>query len=657
MCGFAGFFDRSARLTADELRSIALRMAGELRHRGPDDGGGWVDETAGIALGFRRLAIVDLSPQGHQPMSSASGRYVIAFNGEIYNHRELRRELEGVGGERPAFRGSSDTEVMLAAIERWGPADAVRRFVGMFAFALWDRRERSLILGRDRIGEKPLYYGWSGDILLFGSELKALRGHPAFRGEVDRGVLLAYLRSSYIPAPHSVYRGISKLLPGTLLKIRGVGSQAASPVPYWSAREVAEARSAAPFAGTATEAADRLEHLLRRAVGLQMVADVPLGAFLSGGIDSSTIVALMQAQSPRPVKTFTIGFHEGGFDEAVHARDVARNLGTDHTELYVTPAEAMAVIPRLSGLYDEPFADSSQIPTVLISQLARQSVTVSLSGDGGDELFAGYKRYFKVDGPAYRLGRLPRIVRQATAEALTALSPDGWDRALDVLRPALPRRLGRYASGERLHKLAELLSDPRHEAVYHCLSSKWSRATRPVLGADEPMTRMTDQACWAELSPSILRLMYLDLTTYLPDDIFVKLDRASMGVGLEARAPFMDHRVIEFAWSLPVEMKIRGGLGKWLLRQVLHRYVPRELIERPKMGFCVPIGEWLRGPLRDWVETLLDEGRLRREGIFDPAPIRRKWDEHLRRRSDGHHHIWDILMFQGWLESIGASAA
>jgi asparagine synthase (glutamine-hydrolysing) len=625
-------------------------MAGTLRHRGPDDEGAWVDEAAGIALGFRRLAIVDLSLEGRQPMASACGRYVIAFNGEIYNYRDLRRELEGVG-DRPLFRGHSDTEVMLAAFARWGPEGAVRRFVGMYAFALWDRGDHVLYLGRDRIGEKPLYYGWMGDVLLFGSELRALRAHPAFREEINRDALLPYLRLSCIPAPYSIYKGVSKLLPGTLLRVEGTGGRTAAPLPYWSARAVAEAGTADPFEGTATEATDRLDYLLRQAVGLQMVADVPLGAFLSGGIDSSTIAALMQAQSPRPVKTFTIGFHEEGYDEAVHAREVARHLGTDHTELYVTPAEAMAVIPRLPTLYDEPFADSSQIPTFLISQLARRSVTVSLSGDGGDELFGGYKRYFKTDGPMYQLGRIPRPVRRATAWALAALSPDGWDRTLDVIRTVLPRQLGRHASGERFHKLAELIADPRHEAVYHCLSSKWSRATRPVLAANEPPTPLADEGAWAALSSSVLRMMHLDLITYLPDDILVKVDRASMGVGLESRAPFLDHRVVEFAWQVPVTMKIRDGQGKRLLRQVLHRYVPRALVERPKMGFCVPIDSWLRGPLSDWAEALLDEGRLRREGIFDPAPIRRKWEEHLSGSRDCQHHVWDVLMFQSWFES------
>lgn len=653
MCGLAGFLDVSRAATEPALRATALAMADAIEHRGPDDREAWADPEAGIALGFRRLAIVDLTPEGRQPMHSACGRFVLVFNGEIYNHAAIRRELAEAPDGGPRYRGHSDTEVMLAAFARWGVEAAVQRFVGMFAFALWDRHDRRLVLGRDRIGEKPLYYGWMGRTFLFGSELKALRAHPDFRGAIDRDALIPYLRRSCIPAPYSIYQGIFKLPPATLLTLDGTrAGPLPDPVPYWSARRVAEAGAEAPFTGTPAEAADALDRLLGDAVGLQMVADVPLGAFLSGGVDSSAIVALMQSRSPAPVKTFTIGFHEAGYNEAEYAKEVAAHLGTEHTELYVTPDETRAVIPKLPTLYDEPFADSSQIPTYLVSELARRHVTVSLSGDGGDELFGGYTRYFQPQRLWYRLGRMPHAVRRTAAGALAALSPRRWDQTFGLVRPVLPNSLKRYATGERTHKFADLIQVAQHqEAVYHCLSSHWYPANRIVLGAHEPRTPLADPAAWAKLDNLPSRLMHLDLITYFPDDILVKVDRASMGVSLESRAPFLDHRVVEFACRLPLAMKVHDGQGKRLLRQVLYRYVPSALIERPKMGFCVPIDSWLRGPLRDWAEALLDEGRLRREGTFDPIPIRRKWREHLEGTANWQHPLWDILMFQAWTEA------
>jgi asparagine synthase (glutamine-hydrolysing) len=646
MCGITGFWQRE-RAEAAALESLARRMAQQLEHRGPDDRGEWADEQAGIGLGFRRLAIVDLSPQGRQPMRSESGRYVITFNGEVYNFGALRRELEPLGHR---FRGGSDTEVILAAIEAWGLMRAVERFVGMFAIALWDRAERTLHLVRDRLGIKPLYYGWMEGTLLFGSELKALEVHPDFRADVDRGALALLLRHSYVPAPFSIYRGIQKLPPGTILTLRSAVDEGAAPTPFWSAREVAEAGAADPFTGSEAEAVAELDTLLREAIRLRMIADVPLGAFLSGGIDSSTVVALMQAQSDRPVKTFTIGFHETGYNEAVHAAAVARHLGTEHTELYVTPDEARAVIPRLPAMYDEPFCDPSQIPTYLVSELARRQVTVSLSGDGGDELFGGYNRYFWGQALWRRIGRVPPPMRALAARGLTAISPARWDRGLQRLRPLLPAGVRQRTPGDKLHKMAEVLAVGSPEEMYRGLVSHWKEPERLVIGACEPATAITDRARWAALPGFTRRMMYLDLITYLPDDILAKVDRASMAVSLEARVPLLDHRVVQFAARIPLSMTIKNGQGKWLLRRVLDKYVPSDLIERPKMGFGVPIDAWLRGPLREWAESLLDERRLREEGFFRPEPVRQKWAEHLSGTRNWQYLLWDVLQFQAWLE-------
>lgn len=650
MCGIAGLLEKNTPLDLSAVRESVRRMTSAIIHRGPDDGDVWVDQDAGIALGHRRLSIVDLSPAGHQPMPSACGRYVIAFNGEVYNYKEIRKELDELNAA-PAWRGHSDTEVMLAAISHWGLDVALGRFVGMFAFGLWDRKERILHLVRDRLGEKPLYYGWVGNTFLFGSELKALRAHPAWRGEIDRNALTLLLRHNYIPAPYSIYKGIHKVLPGSVVTIRPNAS-AADPVtarPYWSALKVAESGIASPFTGSDAEACDRLESLMRRSVGLQMVADVPLGAFLSGGVDSSTIVALMQAQSARAVKTFTIGFTEEAFDEAKHAKAVARHLGTDHTELYVTPKDALDVIPRLPQLYDEPFSDSSQVPTFLVSQLARQHVTVSLSGDAGDELFCGYHRYFLGRDVWGKIGWMPKSVRAGLAGGLTAMSPDKWGWLFQKLGPVLPQKIKKRNPGDKLHKLAEILLADNPQEFYQELVSHWKSPASVVLGAVEPATALSDYDQIA-LSNFTERMMYLDTVSYLPDDILVKVDRASMGVSLESRVPLLDHRIVEFAWQVPLSMKIRDGQGKWLLRQVLYKYVPKELIERPKMGFGVPIDSWLRGPLREWGENLLDESRLKAEGFFDPAPIRAKWTEHLSGQRNWQYYLWDILMFQAWLD-------
>lgn len=906
MCGLTGFVvTDAAGFTAS--RAVAEQMAATLTHRGPDDAGVWVDEAAGVALAHRRLAILDLTPAGHQPMVSASGRYVIVFNGEIYNHLDLRRELEGKwpsplaplpegegdnpppptphpspngrgeaahisipspargrgdrgegglpsalrdfarklrreatdaerliwyllrdrrlagrkfrrqhpvppyildfycpelklaieldggqhadtqsrdaerdrylagkgirllrfwdhevltqteavleriwaevapspqilqsismtahsaltpdpcsigrgeltitpssssrekggmsaspdpfpegsgempsplslsqgerglcpspplpggegsgqGGARRTWRGHSDTETLLAAFEAWGIEKTLHKVVGMFALALWDRETRTLTLARDRMGEKPLYYGWVKGALVFASELKAIRAFPGFDNAIERRALALFMRYCYIPAPWSIYQNIWKLPPGCYVQF---GEDALTPSPspggrgeikvYWSLRQVAEAGLAQPFAGSEEEAVEELERLIRQSLAGQMIADVPLGAFLSGGIDSSTVVALMQAQSSRPVKTFSIGFHEGEYDEAQHAKAVARHLGTEHTEWYLTPQDALDVIPKLPALYDEPFADSSQIPTHLVCALARRHVTVALSGDGGDELFGGYNRYFWAMALWRRLASLPMPLRRMTASGIRVLSPGAWNQLYRAIEPAVPRRLRLRLPGDKLHKAAGLLGARRPEEIYRALVSHWDQPASLVLGATEPATSVTDPAAWLETHEFPRQMMYLDAITYLPDDILVKVDRAAMGVSLETRVPLLDHRIVEFAWRVPLHMKIREGQGKWLLRQVLYRYVPKELIERPKMGFGVPIDHWLRGPLKDWAEALLAEERLKREGFLDPAPIRRRWQEHLSGQRNWQYHLWNVLMWQAWLEQQRAT--
>lgn len=649
MCGIVGFWQSGATLNG----AVLAVMTEAIRHRGPDADGHWFDANSGVALGHRRLAILDLTPTGAQPMLSHCGRYVIAFNGEVYNFAALRGELEEAG-VTPAWRGHSDTEVMLTAIAAWGLEAALKKFVGMFAFALWDRETRTLSLARDRLGEKPLYYGWQDGIFLFGSELKALKAHPAFRAEIDRDALTLFLRHNTIPAPYSIYQDIHKLPPGTFLQLH-IGQKDVRPVAYWSARSMAEAGQRNLFRGSDAEAVTELERLLGQAVGGQMVADVPLGAFLSGGIDSTTVVALMQAQSARPVKTFTIGFNEAGYNEAEHAHAVARHLGTEHTELYVTPQDAMDVIPNLSAIYDEPFADSSQIPTFLVSRLARGHVTVSLSGDGGDELFGGYNRYFWARNLWRRLGWMPRPLRAALAGVLTTLPPAAWNMAFQKLGQWLPPRL-RYANpGDKLHKAAEILAVRSPEEIYLGLVSHWKIPAQLVPGSHEPPILLTDPAHRADLPDFEHRMMVLDTVTYLPDDILTKVDRAAMAVSLETRVPLLDHRVVEFAWTLPLDMKIRHGQGKWLLRQVLYRHVPQALMDRPKMGFGVPIDHWLRGSLKAWAAALIEPGRLAREGFFDSAPIQRKWHEHQAGSRNWSYYLWDVLMFQAWIEKTSGS--
>jgi asparagine synthase (glutamine-hydrolysing) len=642
MCGIAGFIDPRT----PDPQGVCEAMASALLHRGPDDAGCYVQRDVGIGLAHRRLAIIDLSPAGHQPMRSASGRYVIVYNGEIYNHAAIRQQLQQ-DGAAPVWRGGSDTETLLAAIETWGLVPALQRCVGMFALAVWDRELRRLTLARDRLGEKPLYYGRSGQAFLFASELKALHAHPAFDARVNRDNLALYLRYCYVPEPLSIFQGISRLEPGTVLEVDEHG-QCQQALAFWSAAAVTDVAATRRFAGGETQALEALEEVLSEAVAQQMMADVPLGAFLSGGIDSSLVVALMQKQSSLRVRTFTIGFSERAYDESNYARAVAHHLGTEHTELVVTPNEAMQVIPRLPQIYDEPFADSSQIPTFLVAQLARQHVTVALSGDGGDELFGGYNRYVWARRLWGTMG-FHRPLRRGAARAIRTVSPTTWGRLFSLTRPFLPQRWQAAHMGDKLHKLADLIACSRPE-LYQMLVSHWADPRRVVKRAAEPRSRLTELMEHPGGRSFEECMMYWDLVTYLPGDILVKVDRAAMAVSLETRVPMLDHRVVEFAWSLPQDLRVRSGEGKWLLKQLLSRYVPRTLTDRPKTGFGIPIDAWLRGPLRAWAEELLDESRLRREGFFEPGPIREKWLAHVEGGRNWSYWLWDILMFQAWLQ-------
>ncbi len=638
MCGISGILDRRQRYGTQELAAHLRRMNKTIAHRGPDGDGIWTDTVAGIALGHRRLAIVDLSPTGVQPMHSADGRWVVTYNGEIFNFGDLRTELARAGVQ---FRGTSDTEVMLEGFARWGVRETLMRLVGMFAIALWDRKERTLWLVRDRLGVKPLYYACDGTRLVFGSELKALRAAPGFAPSIDRDALVAYFRHANVPGAATIYRESRKLLPGTLLVWRE-GSEPSTEI-YWSARTAAERGRAHWNAPVDRDGAvETLDALLRDAVARRMVADVPLGAFLSGGIDSSTVVALMQAQSSRPVRTFTIGYDRTDYDEARHAAAVAAHLGTDHTELRVDPSLARDVIPLLPEMYDEPFADASQIPTYLVARMTRAHVTVALSGDGGDEVFAGYNRHVWASR-LERLVRLPHGLRRFAACALRT-APAGILEALLLPIPAARRPV---RPAEKAAKLAALLEADDAQALYRELVSQWPDPAGLVPGAHEGLGPADDPGIAESIPEFGPRMQLLDTLGYLPDDVLTKVDRATMAVALEARNPFLDHRVVEHAWTLPPEFKVRDGAGKWILREVLSRYVPRSLFERPKMGFAVPVGEWLRGPLREWAEDLLAPAAIAADGILDPAPVARAWRAHLD-GADRTYRLWTVLMFRAW---------
>jgi len=645
MCGIAGFVNGASEELARELADVSSAMDACLQHRGPDDHGVWVDQDCGVALVHRRLSILDLSPAGHQPMLSADGRFVIIYNGEIYSHQPIAAELAARGYH---FRGHSDTEVIVNSFAENGIEPTLKRMIGMFAIAVWDRRERNLMLIRDRLGIKPLYWAKFGKLFLFGSELKALRAHPGWIPEIDRNAVAAFMRHNYIPAPHTIYRGVHKLEPGTIVTLPWQGEPRISR--FWNARAIARNGILNPLDGNDAELTEQLEALLQDAVARRMIADVPLGAFLSGGVDSSTVVALMQQAHLGRVRTFSIGFDIGGYNEAPHAAAVARHLGTDHTELTVTSGQALDLIPRLPDIYDEPFADSSQIPTYFVSAMTRRHVTVALSGDGGDELFAGYQRYQLTQGHWQKLMVVPRPMRNLAASVLSMIRPDHWTTLaarLDRWASMLPERLRRPHIVDELHKLADVLKVVSANDIYRTLITDWEPSS-VMLDAQELPGIIDDQKLPQDFPNLLARMQFLDLVAFLPDDILTKVDRASMAVALEARVPLLDHRVVELSWRLPPKAKLRNHTSKWILRQVLYRHVPRELIERLKTGFGIPLGEWLRGPLRDWAESLLSESRLRDAGLLNPRVVRQHWQAHLEGRPNLQYLLWDVLMLEAW---------
>ena len=644
MCGFTGFVDTN-QIDSEE---ICRRMIGSLNHRGPDHSATWINKELGVALGHARLSIIDLSPAGNQPMQSNCGRFVTIFNGEIYNHLALRKQLI-TDGFKGSWRGHSDTETILEAFSRWGIKKSFEKSVGMFGLAVLDLRKRKLYLARDRMGEKPVYYGWQDGVFLFGSELKALKLHPKFKNSIDRNSLSLLMRYNTIPSPYSIYEGIFKLSPGNILAL-DLESRSFEIESYWSLQDTIRSSLSNPFHGNEQEALLELESVLKNSINEQMISDVPLGAFLSGGVDSSTIVSLMQSQSIDKIKTFSIGFNEEGFDEALNARGVAKYLNTEHTELYVTPSQAREVIPMLPEIFDEPFSDSSQIPTYLVSKLAKEKVDVCLSGDGGDELFGGYNRHFWVRSIWDKVRFLPTFSRYLLFYAITSLSPYKWDKLFKSSTSFLPSRFQTSQPGDKMHKLANVITANSPDEMYKSLVSHWQNPESLVLGAKEIETILTQQFSLIDSLEIEEKMMFLDSITYLSDDILTKVDRSAMAVSLETRIPLLDHRVVELAWRLPLEMKINHGNGKHILRKLLFKYVPRDLVERPKMGFSVPINSWLRGPLNEWAEDLLSTSKLKKEGFFSPDEIKKKWEEHKSGRRDWQHQLWNVLIFQAWLE-------
>jgi len=651
MCGFSGFINFNTDY-GDPL-VLLQRMGDQLTHRGPDDSGVWFDKDCGVGLSHRRLSIVDLSVQGHQPMRSTSGRYVISYNGEIYNYQKLKEELTQAGF---GFHGGSDTEVLLVAIEFWGIKKALHKSNGMFAFALWDSKDQVFSLVRDRMGEKPLYYGWQGKsksrVFLFGSELKSMRQHPSWQGGIDRNSLANLLRYNYIPAPQSIHPDIYKLRPGHLLQLKrkNNGEWSKSDECWWSLQEVAQKASINPFTGDRVDVVNHLDKLLHNAVQEQSLADVPIGAFLSGGVDSSSVVSIMQAISSCPIKSFTIGFESSAYDESSDAHIIAKYLGSDHQEWIVTADDALSLIPKIPNYYDEPFADASQIPTLLVSSLARKSVAVALSGDGGDELFAGYNRHQWAPSLLRKIQLIPKIVRKAIAVLIETPSPNGWDYFFKIVDPILPNRLRARHPGEKIHKIAILLRQSGERELYEALVRIWPNPL-PLLSGDSYNLTDRHNNLWSLGNSFTERMTYLDTATYLPDDILVKVDRAAMSHSLETRVPLLDHRIVEFAAQLPLSMKIHQGSGKWILRKLLEKYIPRNLIDRPKSGFGVPIGEWLNGPLQDWAEDLLSEKKLKDGGYFNVKQARGVWMQHTSGKKNHQYQLWSVLMFQDWLDS------
>ncbi len=647
MCGISGFYSKFSK-----FNNVIVKMNSAISHRGPDKNGVWLDKNSGIVLGHQRLSILDLSSKGNQPMQSKSGRFVLTYNGEIYNHLKIREELKK-NNTNLKWKGSSDTETLLESIDFWGIEKTLSKIDGMFAFGVWDQKIRSLILARDRIGEKPIYYGWQGKennkVFLFGSELKSLKVHPEFEGEINRDTITLQLRHNCIPAPHTIYKNIYKLLPGHYLELKQndlAKKLLNNPKQYWSLKDIVMNSNKNKLNFNYVEIEEDLEKKIKKSVEKQMISDVPIGAFLSGGIDSSTVVALMQSKSTKPVNTFTIGFNENDFSEARYAKKIAKHLSTNHTELYVSSREAMEVIPKISTIYDEPFSDSSQIPTYLVSQLTKQHVKVAITGDGGDELFCGYNRYIKTEKFSTLFQFTPLVLRKILASIIHSISPQNLDK-LSNFWSSFNQTVN---FGDKMHKGANILSAKNFSDIHYILCSHWQNPTNVVKNSEEPGTLLT------KFKPDLANLnnqeqmMVLDLLTYLPDDILVKVDRAAMASSLETRVPFLDHNLIEYVFKIPHSFKFKNGQGKWILKKILEKYVPNNLTDRPKRGFEIPLAAWLRGPLRDWAEDLLNEKKLEKQNYFNSKLIREKWSEHLSGKKNWQHHLWDILMFQAWVE-------